>query len=345
MRQVRELFRRSLDRLRAPPKGPRISIVINTLNRADSLARTLTGLARLDAEDFEVIVVAGPSTDHTDAVLATHGSSIRVGRCPEAILGASRNVGLAMAAGDVVAFTDDDSVPRPHWIGELRRGYADPRIGGVGGPVYDAVHQCMQWRAGTVARDGTTNTDAAPPYEQSQGPAADPCLYLAGCNMSYRRGLLIAVGGFNEHLRSIYDDADVAMRMHQAGHRLAYRPECLVDHFYAESHVRDAGRVIRDPYNPARDFGVFIASRPEVGSNEAGQSPADRQRDVWHQYATQQVTAGQFRQAERDAFLSRAEAGLNDGLRGGAAPRMPREFPPADREAFLPFRAARGGEA
>ena len=48
---------------------PRISVVINTFNRADSLRQTLDGLTLLDYPEFEVVVVNGPSTDATDVVL------------------------------------------------------------------------------------------------------------------------------------------------------------------------------------------------------------------------------------------------------------------------------------
>ena len=41
----------------------------------------------------------------------------------------SRNIGIEAAAGDIVAFIDDDAVPHPGWLSELVRPYADARVG------------------------------------------------------------------------------------------------------------------------------------------------------------------------------------------------------------------------
>jgi len=47
-----------------------VSVVVNTYNRAASLRQTLAGLSQLDYPNFELVVVNGPSTDDTEAVLA-----------------------------------------------------------------------------------------------------------------------------------------------------------------------------------------------------------------------------------------------------------------------------------
>ncbi|NJK91934.1 MAG: glycosyltransferase [Blastochloris sp.] len=91
----------------------RISVVINTLNRADLLEQTLKSLGWQRHRNFEVIVVNGPSRDGTTEVLERWQGRIKVGDCPEANLSMSRNIGICMAAGEVVAFLDDDAVPEP----------------------------------------------------------------------------------------------------------------------------------------------------------------------------------------------------------------------------------------
>src|SRR5579871_6973398 len=82
----------------------RFSIVINTFNRCASLATTLASLRRQNHPHLEVIVVNGPSTDETAALLKSWRDFVRVGTCRERNLSVSRNVGIAMAAGDLVAF-------------------------------------------------------------------------------------------------------------------------------------------------------------------------------------------------------------------------------------------------
>ena len=113
-----------------------VSIIVNTFNRASSLCLTLESLRRLTYPSFEVIVVNGPSTDGTDVVLAPLTSSILVGRCGEANLSVSRNIGLRMASGDLVAFIDDDAVASEKWLDDLVPHFNSPEVAGVGGFVF-----------------------------------------------------------------------------------------------------------------------------------------------------------------------------------------------------------------
>ncbi len=95
---------------------PRVSVVVNTYNRAASLHQTLQALQRQNYSKFEVIVVNGPSTDDTAEVLRAHAAQIRVGTCAQRNLSISRNVGIEMARGEFVAFIDDDAVPDENWL-------------------------------------------------------------------------------------------------------------------------------------------------------------------------------------------------------------------------------------
>src|SRR5438874_6788038 len=123
-----------------------VSVIVNTLNRAPSLRITLASLARLSYKDYEVIVVNGPSADDTERVLTEFAPSIRIGRCSDANLSISRNVGLRMACGDLIAFIDDDAVPCEAWLSDLVPQFDDPEVAGVGGFVVDhtgyAFHHC-----------------------------------------------------------------------------------------------------------------------------------------------------------------------------------------------------------
>ena len=92
------------------------SIVVNTLNREKLLKNTLDSFQYLDYPNFEVIVVNGPSTDSTEELLQSRSDKIKAARCPEANLSMSRNIGIAVASGEFVAFIDDDAIPEPEWL-------------------------------------------------------------------------------------------------------------------------------------------------------------------------------------------------------------------------------------
>src|SRR5208283_5424706 len=96
-----------------------VSVVINTFNRRESLERTLRSLEWLDYPNFEVVVVNGPSTDGTEELLDRTAGRIKRGQCPNRNLSESRNIGIRLACGEIVAFLDDDAYPDPAWLDRL----------------------------------------------------------------------------------------------------------------------------------------------------------------------------------------------------------------------------------
>ena len=113
------------------------SIVINTLNRADLLKNTLQSLQYLDYENFEVVVVNGPSKNGINDLLNLWRGKIKIAECKEANLAKSRNIGIAMSCGEFVAFIDDDAIPEPEWLSQALEAFDSIEIAGVGGKVFD----------------------------------------------------------------------------------------------------------------------------------------------------------------------------------------------------------------
>jgi glycosyltransferase involved in cell wall biosynthesis len=119
-----------------------ITVAICTLNRAESLGRTLQSLAEMRVPDglvWEVVVVNNDCTDDTDAVI----ESFADGRLPirrefqqQRGLSLARNRAVDTAKGDYIAWIDDDVIVEPGWLG----AYADaflrwPEAAVFGGPI------------------------------------------------------------------------------------------------------------------------------------------------------------------------------------------------------------------
>src|SRR5437899_9095852 len=116
------------------------TVVICTHDRADVVGEAVHGaVAEARADGGEVLVVDNASRDRTPALLAElvlqHGEALRVVREPRLGLSAARNRGLAEARGEVVAYLDDDAIPRAGWLAALCRPYVDPRVACVGGRI------------------------------------------------------------------------------------------------------------------------------------------------------------------------------------------------------------------
>lgn len=246
------------DPLPLVPQAPRFSVVINTYNRAHTLERTLDGVRRLRYASFEVIVVDGPSTDGTGRVLERNDSWIRRAACPVANLSVSRNIGISMAAGDIVCFLDDDAVPEPGWLDQLLIGYREPGVAAVGGFIRDHTGHSFQSRAMVCDRFGTgTDHESVDAAAIEDDDLRGRYLSLTGTNCSFRRDVLVALGGFDEEYAYFLDETDVIVRLVDAGFKVRYVPAAEIHHKYAESHLRSVDRVPKTIYLPARSKAYF----------------------------------------------------------------------------------------
>lgn len=226
------------------PEPPSVSIVINTLNRGSLLRQAIESFDWLKYDgEFEVIVVNGPSTDNSAEVIDGFGARIKAASCEVANLSVSRNIGICMAEGDVVAFIDDDAVPEPEWLTQLTAPYIDPSVGGSGGLVYNHTGYEFQYRYCLMDRLG--NPDLSPDAQMPHlsFPASSRFPHLLGCNSSFRRKALLEIGGFDEEYEYFLDESDVCLRLVDAGYIISQVGGAYVHHKYAPSNIRGENKI------------------------------------------------------------------------------------------------------
>lgn len=217
------------------------SIIINTYNRAPYLRRLLPGLAQLRGVTFEVVVVNGPSTDGTQALLDEYRGRIKLIDCPTRNLSHSRNLGIAAAAGEVVVFIDDDALPEsPHWLARYAQAFAEPgnaALGAAGGPVRHGDTRWLEFNGGATSDYGFQIFDADK-LGDVQLDGQRWLLRVQGCNCAFRRAALAQIGGFDEFFVYYHDETDVCLRLARAGWRTQHLPNNGVRHYAAGSERR-----------------------------------------------------------------------------------------------------------
>lgn len=217
---------------------PAVSVVINTYNRGWWLDRCLSSLEAQTYRNFEVVVVNGPSTDSTSEVLDRWRGRIKAVSTPSRVLSVSRNEGIAVSAGDLVVFIDDDAVADPRWLERLAPAFLDPKTGGAGGLVYRMNGRDIEFSCGTLDREGFVEwnrAEAGSHFDWSRGRLNT----VSGNNCIFRRAALEQIGGFDERIEYYHDEADIVWRLERAGYRTVHRPNAIVYHEAARSQNRN----------------------------------------------------------------------------------------------------------
>ena len=203
---------------------PTVSVIVCVYNGADTLDDCLEALERLDYPRVEVIVVDDGSTDDSSAI-ASRYSRVTLIRTPNGGLSAARNRGLSEASGEIVAYLDSDARPEPEWLSYLVQPFLSTRVAGVGGP--NVVPPEDPWFSQCVAR-----APGAPSHVLLDDRIAE---HIPGCNMAFRRDVLLALDGFNPVFVRAGDDVDLCWRLQARGWRIGFAPGALVWHHHRSS--------------------------------------------------------------------------------------------------------------
>ena len=228
-------------------KTVKISVIVCTYNRCESLAKALNSVADQtlpESAAWEVLVVDNNSKDDTRKVVESF-------RCewpgrfryifePQQGKSHALNAGIRAAQGVILAFVDDDVMVDPMWLQNLTAHIGTDGSQGAGGRIVpDRTFSAPRWLAvagryalaplamfdlGNEARDLTE-----PPF---------------GTNMAFRKTMFEKYGGFRTDLgprpgsEIRNEDTEFGWRLLASGERLRYEPSAVVYHAIPESRVR-----------------------------------------------------------------------------------------------------------
>jgi GT2 family glycosyltransferase/DNA-binding beta-propeller fold protein YncE len=211
----------SKERQRAWPK---VSVIVCAYNAADTLEDNLRSLERLTYPDYESVLVHDGSKDRTGDI-ARGFPKVRVIDTPNQGLSAARNVGLAEATGEIVAYTDADTRVDRDWLTHLVQPFLTSDVVGSGGP--NVVPPDDPPIAQCIAR-----APGGPTHVLLDDRIAE---HVPGCNMAFRRDALLAIGGFNPIYLRAGDDVDVCWRLQARGGKIGFASAALVWHHHRAS--------------------------------------------------------------------------------------------------------------
>jgi GT2 family glycosyltransferase len=221
----------------------KISVLICTRNRAESLKATLTRFFEQDFGgdyEYELIVVDNNSTDHTREVVAGYAGRlpdrVRYAHEPRKGLSYARNRALVESRGELIAFTDDDVLVNADWLNEIHREFSkDPQLMLLGGRVL-------------LARESLQQVAFQPAADRQWFAFPGDGGFAMGANMAFRRELFDRIGMFDVRLGAGRffagaDEVELVYRALKAGDRLLYAPNVLVYHDHDRTRVEQACRL------------------------------------------------------------------------------------------------------
>ncbi|MDF0602179.1 glycosyltransferase [Psychromarinibacter sp. C21-152] len=314
--------------------APAVSAIVVSRHRPEALLRCLSGIEQLDYPAFEVIVVADPSGLETLSAAGFDGR-IKTMAFDAANISAARNLGLAQAAGEIVAFIDDDAVPEPTWLRHLAGPFSDATVAAAGGYVIGRNGISFQHRGRRVDATGAHRPldlpgDAPQVFDSAPGDAVK----TEGTNCAFRAEILRALGGFDPAFRFYLDETDVNLRLAAQRARTAIVPLAQVHHGFAASERRHASRLPRTLFDVGASQAVLLRRHAPARVAAALDAMRAEQRARLLRF----MVAGDCEPRDVGRLLDTLEAGIAEGGRRAVDDPAPL---PAPSVPFLQFAGRR----
>lgn len=187
-----------------------ISIVVTVKNEAHNIKHLLESLV-LQEPPVEIIIIDAASTDGTQDIVRSYQKEYDfiVLNQYAAQRGESRNRGIKLSKGEIVAFTDGDCICNPFWAREIRNSIKNTDI--VGGKTIAMGYEPFQ------------SLGRVEVYYKDQD------ITWPSCNLAYKKHILEEIGGFDRRFVTA-EDVDMNYRAVDRGYKISHNEKMVVYH-------------------------------------------------------------------------------------------------------------------
>jgi len=227
-----------------------LTVIFATRNRAPILRDVLTAFCNLQAPEsgWKLVVVDNGSTDETQSVLSSFADRLPLRMAFERRIGKNHalNMGLHLAEGDLIVFTDDDSFPNPDWLVHLRRvADSQPDFSIFGGPVVPRWQvpppPWISWvEAGPAFGLNSAGIRGGP---IPRGPLEESVREILGPNMALRSAVLqrgyhfdVSIGPRGNSY-AMGSESELLLRLTQDGEKAWFTREAVVAHLIRKEQM------------------------------------------------------------------------------------------------------------
>ena len=225
-----------------------VSIIITCKGFSANLEECIQKCKALDYPDYEIIVLPDENFNiqETDIKIIATGNVLPAKK---------RDLALAHAKGEVLAFLDDDAYPDKNWLKNAARHFENADIAAVGGPAVTPDSDSMMKKAsGLIYASSLVSANYAYRYKPGIRVFVDD---YPSCNFIVRKGIFQEIGGFDTAFWP-GEDTILCLKIKEMRKKILYDPEVLVFHhrrpLYSE-HLRQVS-------NYALHRGYFVKRFP-----------------------------------------------------------------------------------
>lgn len=216
---------------------PPMTMVIAAYNEEASIAAKLDNLLSLDypSDKLEVIVASDGSSDRTNEIVRAYaGRNVTLLALPRQGKAPALDAAVAASHGEILVFSDANSMYAPEALRALARPFADPEVGGVAGnQVY------LSKKSEGLSGDGEQSYWSFDrKLKQSQTKSGN-AISATGAIYAIRRSLFrgVPVG--------VTDDFATSTDVIVQGYRLVFAPDAIAYEPVAGSGGVEFGRKVR----------------------------------------------------------------------------------------------------
>ncbi|HEY4072913.1 MAG TPA: glycosyltransferase family 2 protein [Herbaspirillum sp.] len=207
--------RRLKARARAIHYAPRVSVLVPAYNEEKTISPSIQSILDSEYPDFEVIVVNDGSTDATERELQPFiaGGLIRYHAKKNGGKASALNTGIALATGDIIFFSDADSLFEKDTIRNGVTYFSDPATGALSG------NDTPLNPRGVLQKMLVVTSHIGTGFVRRALSMASVLPIIPGNLGMVRCDILRAVGGFREVWG---EDLEITLRLHRHGVRIVY---------------------------------------------------------------------------------------------------------------------------
>ncbi len=199
-----------------------VSVIIPVFNDGERLRICLAALAKQTyPQDFYEVIVVDNGSEESLETIVQEFPQVKLAYCNTPGSYAARNHGIALAKGEILAFTDSDCIPALDWLKKgVKRLLETDNCGLVAGKIAIFYQNSDRPTAVELYDDATFFNQETYITEQNYGATANVFTY---------KSVFEQVGLFNAQLKS-GGDKEWGQRVAAKGYSVVYAEDCSIAH-------------------------------------------------------------------------------------------------------------------